>query len=294
MTMTFEATLQGYETQINRELEQAVATPNGALQKTVYSAMNYSLNAGGKRIRPVLTLEFCKAFGGNTKEAMPFALAVEMVHCYSLIHDDLPCMDDDDMRRGKPSCHKRFGEANALLAGDALLTAAFGQIARSNLSAETCVKAVETLSGCAGAAGMVGGQVIELENEGKPLSETLLTTIHSLKTSALIRAACQLGVLAGNGGYAYYEKAGLFANNLGLAFQILDDILDVEGDEAVLGKPIGSDLENEKTTFVTLYGLDKAQELAKNYTEQAKGLAREFPNHEFLLELTDYLSKRDH
>ena len=239
-------------------------------QDVISKAMTYSVNIGGKRIRPILTLEFCNLCCGDYKKAISFACAVEMIHTYSLIHDDLPCMDDDDMRRGQPSNHKKFGEANALLAGDALLTHAFTALTKSdNVPTENIIKAVEVLSECAGVNGMIGGQVLDLKNEGKMISSDELVTTHNLKTGALIKAACVLGCLAGNGTDEQIKAAENYAVNLGLAFQVIDDILDVTGDEATLGKPIGSDYINEKTTFVTLYGVEKSFEIAKEYTENA-------------------------
>ncbi len=239
-------------------------------QEIISEAMQYSVNIGGKRIRPVLTLEFCNLCGGDCKNAVCFACAVEMIHTYSLIHDDLPCMDNDDMRRGQPSNHKKFGEANALLAGDALLTHAFSSITNaSGIPPENIVKAVKMLSECAGVNGMIGGQVLDLKNEGKSITSEELITTHNLKTGALIKAACVLGCLAGNGNVEQIKAADGYAVNLGLAFQVIDDILDVTGDEATLGKPIGSDSENDKTTFVNLYGIEKSFEIAKEYTEKA-------------------------
>lgn len=290
-----EGKLAQYGEIIQEALNSALADFSTGRQEIVYQAMRYSLMAGGKRLRPILTLEFCKIFGGNIDAAIPFALAVEMIHGYSLIHDDLPCMDDDDYRRGQLSCHKKFGEANALLAGDALLTEAFGQIGKAKLlPTDVCVKAVALLSERAGAAGMVGGQVIDLAYEGKKLTEEILINMYRLKTGALLRVACELGVLAGNGGDIALKKAGQYAEALGLAFQIVDDILDVTGNQEVLGKPIGSDQESQKTTFVTLYGVEKAKKIAAKYTEEAKKIAAEFPNNVFLLELTKYLLERDH
>jgi len=239
-------------------------------QDIVSEAMLYSVNIGGKRIRPVLTLEFCNLCDGNYKNAVGFACAVEMIHTYSLIHDDLPCMDNDDMRRGHPSNHKKYGEANALLAGDALLTHAFTAItSATDIPFENRVKAIKVLSECAGVNGMIGGQVLDLKNEGKKITSEELITTHNLKTGALIKAACVLGCLAGNGNEEQIKAAEEYAVNLGLAFQVIDDILDVTGDEATLGKPIGSDSENDKTTFVNLYGVEKSFEIAKEYTEKA-------------------------
>ncbi len=246
-------------------------------QDVVSEAMNYSVNIGGKRIRPVLTLEFCNLCCGEYEKAISFAAAVEMIHTYSLIHDDLPCMDNDDMRRGQPSNHKKFGEANALLAGDALLTHAFSAICKADgIDEINIIKAAQFLSECAGVNGMIGGQVLDIKNEGKTVSSDELITTHNLKTGALIKAACVLGCLAGNGTDKQIEAAGEYAKNLGLAFQVIDDILDVTGDEATLGKPVGSDCENEKTTFVTLYGTEKSFQIAKEYTEKAVDCLKAF------------------
>ncbi len=289
----FEETIKRYQATIDQALETAFS-PEGRYQAVVYDAMRYSLMAGGKRLRPILTLEFCRVFGNNPAEAMPFALAVEMIHSYSLIHDDLPCMDNDDLRRGKPSCHKQYGEANALLAGDALLTMAFEQLSRANLSPEIKVKAVSVLAECAGAAGMVGGQTIDLSHEGKPVTKEILAEMYALKTSALLKAACKLGVLAGGGDEKMVALAGQYAEALGLAFQIIDDILDVTGNEATLGKPVGSDAECGKTTYVSLLGLEDARSAAAAYTDSAKKALSNFPDHVFLMDLTEYLLDRDH
>lgn len=264
---------------------------------TVKEAMLYSLMAGGKRLRPVLTLQFCKAAGVPYQKAMPFACAVEMIHCYSLIHDDLPCMDDDDMRRGKPSCHKKFGEATALLAGDALLTLAFEAIAtapqKSGVSIEAAIKATGILSSCAGLFGMIGGQVMDLANEGEAINAEILEETYCKKTSMLIIAATLMGLAAG--GVADEEKlakAREYATYLGITFQIVDDILDVTGDEKTLGKPIGSDTQNNKSTYVSLYSLNKARELSAEYTRRAKKALEQTAYNGFLTELTDLLLDR--
>ncbi len=263
-------------------------------QDVISEAMLYSLNIGGKRIRPVLTLEFCNLVCGDYKKALPFACAIEMIHTYSLIHDDLPCMDNDDMRRGQPSNHKKFGEANALLAGDALLTHAFSAVSSANdVSPQSIIKAVSILSECSGVNGMIGGQVLDLKNEGKTVSSDELLTTHTLKTGALIKAACVLGCLAGEADKRQIESAGLYALNLGMAFQVVDDILDVTGDEKTLGKPIGSDSENEKTTFISLYGIDKSYKIAKEYTLRAVDSLSVFDNDiTFLKDLAFQLIER--
>ena len=241
-------------------------------EPVVCDAMKYSLGIGGKRIRPVLLLEFCRACGGDVEKALPFAAALEMIHTYSLIHDDLPCMDDDDMRRGMPSCHIRYGEEYALLAGDGLLTRAFGVIAQSDIAKENpscAIEAVSLLSDLAGVEGMIGGQTIDLKNEGKSASLETLEIMDSLKTGALIVAAGRLGCLAAGADKEKTDAAVTFCGKIGHAFQIVDDILDVVGDEKELGKPIGSDGESNKSTYVSLLGLEKSREYADSLTKQA-------------------------
>lgn len=241
-------------------------------EDVVHEAMKYSLSIGGKRIRPVLVLEFARLCGGDITKALPFAAALEMVHTYSLIHDDLPCMDDDDMRRGMPSCHKKFGEEYALLAGDGLLTGAFGVIASSDIAKErpdVAIKAVSLLSELAGADGMIGGQVIDLKNEDKKAPLETLSLMDSLKTGALIKCAALLGVTSAGGSNEQRNAAEVFAENLGHAFQIVDDILDVTGTQEQLGKPIGSDAQSGKSTYVSLLGLEKSKQYAEELTEKA-------------------------
>ena len=231
--------------------------------------MEYSLKVGGKRVRPLLTLEFCRLCGGSPETALPFACALEYIHTYSLIHDDLPCMDNDDMRRGQPSSHKKFGEANALLAGDALLTRAFGILAGAELPPAFIVRAVDALADAAGALGMIGGQYLDLEGEKKALTIDGLRRIDALKTRALIRCACLLGCIAADAEIEQIDAAETYADNLGVAFQIVDDILDVTADSATLGKPVGSDEKNGKNTYVSLLGLDGAGREAEDYTNKA-------------------------
>lgn len=256
----------------------------------VSEAMKYSVRNGGKRIRPMLTLEFCKACGAEPEKALPFACAVEMIHTYSLIHDDLPCMDDDDYRRGKPSCHIAFGEANALLAGDALLTLAFETAVKADIAAENVVRAVKELSYSAGILGMVGGQVLDLQNENKALTLSELEQIHNLKTGELIRVACVLGCVAAGADEEKIKSAEAYAKGIGLTFQIVDDILDVTSDAETLGKPIGSDAENQKTTYVSLLGIEKSKEVAAELTRKAKAaLAVYDENTEALSLLADNL-----
>lgn len=269
--MSKRYSLNEYVEIINKYLETAIPECDFG-EDIVHNAMRYSLGIGGKRIRPVLVLEFCRVCGGDIEKALPFAAAIEMIHTYSLIHDDLPCMDDDDMRRGMPSCHKKYGEEYALLAGDALLTRAFGIIAESLIakeSPEVAVKAIAELSCLAGSNGMIGGQVVDLKNEDKPCTLEVLQTMDSLKTGALIRCAAELGVLAAKGNDNQLEGAKGYADNLGHAFQIVDDILDVIGDEKELGKPIGSDAQSNKSTYVSILGIDKSKEYADEYTSKA-------------------------
>lgn len=238
-------------------------------KSVVTDAMTYSVKNGGKRIRPFLALEFSKACGGDFDAALDFGCAIEMIHTYSLIHDDLPCMDNDDMRRGKPSCHIAFGEDNALLAGDALLTYAFKLITlANNIPATNIVNAVKLLSEYSN--GMIDGQVLDLQFEKtKPTVDDVLT-MYKLKTGCLLMASCQLGCLTSdNWSENIINAAFEYAKNLGLAFQIMDDILDITSDEATLGKPVGSDEKNEKSTIVKYFGLEKAKEMVDDYTKKA-------------------------
>lgn len=291
----FEKTTQDYIRMIDDSLDEYLVK-TGDKYDIVKEAMSYSLKAGGKRIRPILALEFCRINGGDINKALPLACAIEMIHCYSLIHDDLPCMDDDDMRRGKPSCHKQFGEANALLAGDALLTLAFDVIAsagKSNIiSDNVCVNAVATLAYYSGIDGMIGGQVMDLMFENKPMDEQILHQIHLKKTAALIKASCKLGALAAEASEEKVKNSVVYGENLGFAFQIVDDILDVVGDEKSLGKPVGSDKQNGKTTFVTIYGLDTAKEIAQKATQTALETLRKYESYEYLEKLTNNLLLR--
>ncbi len=262
----------------------------------IYDAMQYSLMAGGKRIRPVLTLETCRMCGGDVAAALPFACAVEMVHTYSLIHDDLPCMDDDDLRRGKPTNHKVYGEATAVLAGDALLTAAFEMMAehRAGLSAERVLEAMDCLSHAAGAAGMIGGQVLDMEGEKRPLSLDELKLMQSLKTGALISAAAELGCILAGGSDEQRQAVRTYAQCIGRAFQVRDDMLDVISTDEVLGKPIGSDAENGKTTFVTALGLEGCAALVDELTQQAVQALSIFEEPDFHIWLAKLLAGRDH
>lgn len=259
-------------------------------QKVLFESMRYSLLAGGKRLRPVFVFDFCRMCGGDWKKAAPFAAAIEMVHTYSLIHDDLPCMDNDDYRRGRLTNHKVYGEANAVLAGDALLTAAFRFLSMAPFSAEIRIRAVEVLAVCAGELGMVGGQVLDMMSEERQCTEQEVIDIQSRKTGALIKAACQLGVLAGNGNDDQMRAATMFAEHLGLAFQIRDDMLDLIGNAEELGKAVGVDAE--KNTFVQLYGLEKCDVLVHQHTDLAKSAVAIFIDNSFILSLADMLVGR--
>lgn len=288
----FSLLLKNYAKSIESEFENAVECFSDSY-KSLGEAMLYSLKIGGKRIRPIILLEFFKLCGGKGNGAMNFAVALEMIHTYSLIHDDLPCMDDDDFRRGKPSCHKVYGEAIAVLAGDALLTESFGYAAKANgIKPENIVKAVGDLSSFAGANGMIGGQIIDILGEGKQLDSSQLMELCSLKTGALIVAAAKIGCILADREDAI-PHAVKFAENIGLAFQIVDDILDVCGDEATLGKPINSDSKNCKNTFVVLFGVEKCKEMVEQLTTTAIDELRYFDTDTtFLKELAIYLSGR--
>lgn len=267
-------------------------------------AMRYSLMAGGKRIRPILTIKFCEAGGGKLEDALDFGCAVEMLHTYSLIHDDLPCMDNDDLRRGRPTNHKVFGECNAVLAGDALQASAFrvllhaGRRFPMDRQSSTAL-AAETLAEAAGELGMCGGQFDDTKDDGKVHTAEELTAINDKKTGALLRAACLIGLFAATGfrhvDRTYFDAAGEYATNLGLAFQIQDDILDAVSTTEELGKPVGSDAANEKSTYVTIYGVEKCEKLVEEYTEKAKNALKSVEwagSIDFLLELADSLAKR--
>lgn len=263
-------------------------------QKNLIDAMNYSLEAGGKRIRPVLVYAFCEALGGDWHKAAAPACAIEMIHTFSLIHDDLPAMDNDDFRRGKPSCHKAFGEAMAILAGDALSVLPFEIIADDvNLTAEQKVKIISALTKAVGRAGMIGGQVIDMENEMRSdVDESNLRNMYRNKTGQLIAVSCIMGAICAGADEEQIQAAAEYAFRLGLAFQVIDDILDVTSTAEVLGKPIGSDAEENKTTFVTLYGVERAMEIADEITSEALDYLNKFEKNDFLMQLTDMLLKR--
>ena len=260
--MEYKAQYEAYLAQASKALDTACGQ---FLPETseVCRAARYSLLGGGKRIRAVLVLSVCDLLGGDKAAAGQFAAAVEMLHCYSLIHDDLPCMDNDDLRRGRPSCHKAFDEATAMLAGDVLLTEAFEVVANAPASAQACVRAARALGAGAGSRGMVYGQELDLKYEALAATEDQLRLIHRNKTGALINAAVQMGAAAAEADTETCRVLEAYAYGLGLVFQIVDDVLDVTSTPEQLGKPIGSDSENGKTTFATLYGVQGAMDLAQ-------------------------------
>ncbi len=261
----------------------------------IYEAMRYSLLAGGKRLRPVLALETCRLCGGEERSALALGCAVEMVHTYSLIHDDLPAMDNDDLRRGKPTNHKVYGEATAILAGDGLLTAAFQVIAEAEgLSPQQRLEAVATLSKAAGPGGMVGGQVLDMAGEKSTLDRQAVEELQRLKTGALIRCAAHMGCIAAGADGVMSAAVDRYAEKLGLAFQIRDDILDVTATDQILGKSVGSDEKSNKTTFVTLLGLEACQDWVDWLSREAQEELARYQRSEFLCQLAGQLARRDH
>ena len=276
---------QQYRRYIEEYLENWYARYHQEPQTRLFDAMEYSLLAGGKRLRPVFAFEFCRMCGADWKKAAPFAAAIEMIHTYSLIHDDLPCMDNDDYRRGRLTNHKVYGEAMAILAGDALLTDAFAVASTAGIA-----KAIGVLAECAGSLGMVGGQVLDIMSEERVLTEQEVIDIQSRKTGALIHAACVTGAMAGGASEEQIEAAEKFAEALGLAFQIRDDMLDVIGNAQELGKATGVD--GEKNTFVRLYGLEKCEELVQKYTAVAIEALSAFEDTAYMIQLANSLTAR--
>lgn len=289
-------TVNEYVALVEKELSKRLyRVENG--QDYVRDAMNYSLSNGGKRIRPILVLEFCRLCGGNIDDAMNFACAIEMIHTYLLIHDDLPCMDNDDFRRGKPSCHKAYGEEYALLAGDGLLTLAFetALLDGNGVLPENKIRAVRTLASLAGIGGMVGGQVLDLQAEKTAPDYDKIKTIDSLKTGALIKAAVLLGCFAANvTDEAKLAAAQKYAECIGFAFQIVDDILDVTSDTETLGKPVGSDIKNDKVTYVSLLGIEASKQTVEQLTNEALEALKAFDGEksEFLKNFAISLADR--
>lgn len=289
--MDFRAELNHYQRQVEAYLDGCFAgTPAYA---SLYEAMRYSLLAGGKRIRPVLTLAFCQALGGQPDQALPLAAAIEMVHTYSLIHDDLPSMDNDDLRRGRPTNHKVYGECLAILAGDALQAAAFQSVLSAELPADRRAKAALVLAQAAGPDGMVAGQVLDMEGEERRLSLEEIARMNGLKTGCLLEGACLMGVIAAGGGETQQEASRAYAQAIGLAFQVRDDMLDVTSDAQTMGKSVGKDLAQNKSTFVSLLGLERCGEIVREQTQRAKtALAGSGMETEFFDALADYLAGR--
>ena len=282
-----------YKRKIDAALEDSFRGAEGMPFKGLTEAMRYSLLAGGKRIRPMLVLEFCRVCGGDVEAAMPVACAVEMLHTYSLIHDDLPCMDNDSLRRGRPTNHVVYGECTATLAGDALQAEAFGTILRSSLPAARRAECAEYLADGAGIDGMCGGQYLDMLGEDKTLTEEELTDINSRKTGALLIAACRMGVAAGGGSAEQMEAAIQYGAAIGAAFQLRDDMLDVIGNEQELGKPIGSDAQEQKNTYMAIYGAERCAQMIEKLTARAKDVLREaFEDTAFLCDLADSMAFR--
>ena len=295
--MEFKQCLKEKASFVEKVLKEYMPKEEG-YQKTVIEAMNYSLSAGGKRLRPILTLEACKIVGGNEDEAIPFAIAIEMIHTYSLIHDDLPALDNDDLRRGRPTNHKVYGEAMGILAGDALLNYAFevmlaGSINKEN--PEKYLKAINEIAKGAGIYGMIGGQVVDVESENKQIEKEKLDYIHMNKTAAMMLGCMRAGATIGGANSEQMEEITKYAKNIGLSFQIVDDILDIVGDEAKLGKKVGSDIENHKSTYPSLLGLDKSKEIAHNLIDEAKKSIEKLSDDvDFLKGLAEYIIDREY
>lgn len=291
MDLNFETRTREYRSYIETYLSEKIANYPQDPQQELFDAMRYSLLAGGKRLRPIFAFDFCRMCGGDWKNAAPFAAAIEMIHTYSLIHDDLPSMDNDDFRRGRPTNHKVYGEAMAILAGDALLTDAFLTAASAQLPDPNQMPlAISVLAQCAGSLGMVGGQVLDIKSEERELTEEEVIAIQSRKTGALINAACVLGVIAGGGTEKQIEAAAGFAGLLGLAFQIRDDMLDIIGTQEEMGKGVGTDAA--KNTFVKLYGLEKCEELVARYTDSSIAMLKSFSEPDYMTDLARSLTDR--
>ena len=292
--MSAEGLLSKYSAVFDENIASFIPDKN-VNYSSVINAADYSLSAGGKRIRPALIMEFCRIFSDDFSVSVPAACAIEMIHTYSLIHDDLPCMDNDDLRRGKPSCHIKFGEDIALLAGDGLQSLAFETMTKLDTDYDKIVRSIACLSECCGINGMVGGQVIDLESENKQISFDTLVLLQRLKTGKLIEAAVKIGCIIGGADDEKIKSCVAYAENIGLAFQIRDDILDVIGDQTLLGKPIGSDNEEMKTTFLSFMSIDEAEKKIRDLTEKAKAsLAFLGERANDLCDLADYLSLRNY
>ena len=295
--MEFKESLKEKSKYIESLLNEYMPKEEG-YQATIMKAMNYSLKAGGKRLRPILTLEACKIVGGNEEDVLPFAVAIEMIHTYSLIHDDLPALDNDDLRRGKPTNHKVFGDAMAVLAGDALLNYAFEVMLSNSINKENpqkYLRAINEIAKSSGIHGMIGGQVVDVESENKTISKDKLDFIHLNKTAAIIIGCMRAGAIIGNANAEELEKITRYGRNIGLSFQIVDDILDIIGDESKLGKHVGSDIENHKSTYPSLLGLEESKAIAKQLIDEAKENIKDLKeDSRFLDGLADYIIDREY
>ena len=295
--MGFSEALMGKKDFVEDFLKEAIPNVSGPHEK-LFESMRYSLDAGGKRLRPILLLEACSIVGGEAAKAIKFACAVEMIHTYSLIHDDLPAMDDDDLRRGKPTNHKVFGEGLAVLAGDGLLNYAFELMIESSMrypqESYKYILAMNEIAQGAGVSGMIGGQTADLESENKAIGSETLEFIHMNKTAQMLIRPMRAGAILGGASQNELDNITKYAKNIGLAFQIVDDILDVVGDQAKLGKNIGSDEENQKSTYPSMYGLEESKKMASEKIECAKNAISHFgEKSQFLVELAEYIIDRE-
>lgn len=295
--MEFKKVLKEKAQNIENLLKEYMPKEEG-YQRTVIEAMNYSLSAGGKRLRPILTLEACKIVGGSMEDAVPVAVAIEMIHTYSLIHDDLPALDNDDLRRGRPTNHKVYGDAMAILAGDSLLNYAFEIMLSNSINKEDpnkYLKAINEIASSSGIYGMIGGQVVDVESENKIIEKEKLDFIHMNKTASIMVGCMRAGAIIGGADEAKLKAITTYGKNIGLAFQIVDDILDIVGDESKLGKNVGSDIENNKSTYPSLLGLQKSKEIAENLIDEAKNSIKNLSNDaEFLDGLAEYIIAREY
>lgn len=295
--MEFKNSLKIKSDYIEELLKKYMPKEDG-YQSTIMESMNYSLKSGGKRLRPILTLEACKIVGGNEEDAIPFAMAIEMIHTYSLIHDDLPSLDNDDLRRGKPTNHKVYGEAMAILAGDGLLNYAYEIMLSSSLNKdnpEKYLRAIGEIAKSAGIYGMIGGQVVDVESENTLIPKEKLDYIHLNKTAAIMVGCMRAGAIVGNANEEQLEKVTKYAKNIGLSFQIVDDILDIIGDESKLGKHVGSDIENNKSTYPSLIGLEKSKEVATQLINEARENIKTLNgDYSFLDGLANYIIDREY
>ena len=296
--MNFKIELNKRAAEINDALDRLLP-PANTYPGIIHEALRYSLFAGGKRLRPVLALAAAEVAGGCSRDIMPAACSLELIHTYSLIHDDLPAMDNDDLRRGMPTCHKKYGEAIAILAGDALLTMAFELISmcpvNKTITPERLIRVISEISGAAGAGGLIGGQVVDIISSSRNIDGSILKYIHKHKTGAMYRVSVRAGAILSGSAGDDLERLTRYADHLGLAFQITDDILDLVGDEKSIGKPVRSDLKNEKATYPSLYGMEKALLMSKEEMEKALEAIEVYDERaEFLRELVKFVVKRNH